>query len=396
MNKVQIWANEFLAHIWNSTLYNNKGEVIWNVENDILNLPKYLDYKSLYFNSKLSARLKSSIVTQVSGIIRGSVGIKRNLIAKAIILESKGINTDKLRKKINNIKITKPNLNNFKLEISSKNCDIKEDKNFFDMFIRIKCLSIVKDICIPIKLNKMDKKWINKGAKRLASICISKNSISLRYEYDVPIRKDDSTPVGVDTGINTIATFSDTQKTPNTNHHGKTFDSIIKKINRKKKGSELYTKALIERDNFIKESINKIDFTKFSKLNIEKVFNFGYKTRTSEYVRRWTPSQIHKKIESRAEEFGVQISQHGTPYYSQRCSECGYVHKKNRKLKKFECMHCGLKIDSDLNAAMNHVVELPKLEWKFMQGQPNKVGFFWNLPSLEGLGQESESLIAKI
>ena len=40
-------------------------------------------------------------------------------------------------------------------------------------------------------------------------------------------------------------------------------------------------------------------------------------------------------------------------YSSQTCSKCNYVHEENRDEKEFECLNCGHKNDSDVNAARN-------------------------------------------
>ena len=38
---------------------------------------------------------------------------------------------------------------------------------------------------------------------------------------------------------------------------------------------------------------------------------------------------------------------------SQTCSRCGSVHKESRNGEQYECISCGYKNDSDINAAIN-------------------------------------------
>jgi putative transposase len=40
-------------------------------------------------------------------------------------------------------------------------------------------------------------------------------------------------------------------------------------------------------------------------------------------------------------------------YTSKMCARCGYIHKDLRGQKIFECPHCGLRIDRQLNACIN-------------------------------------------
>lgn len=38
---------------------------------------------------------------------------------------------------------------------------------------------------------------------------------------------------------------------------------------------------------------------------------------------------------------------------------------------------CGLEIDSDLNAALNHEQNLPDVPWELRREQRNRKGFYW-------------------
>ena len=57
------------------------------------------------------------------------------------------------------------------------------------------------------------------------------------------------------------------------------------------------------------------------------------------------------------------------------------VRKANRNKKVYECVRCKLKLDADLNAALNHEVDLPSIPVSFTYAKKNRgSGFFW-LPS---------------
>lgn len=62
-------------------------------------------------------------------------------------------------------------------------------------------------------------------------------------------------------------------------------------------------------------------------------------------------SAVRKKIDAMEEETGHKVVKVNPAYTSQECSGCGFVCKDNRKKEKFECLFCGLKLNSDINAA---------------------------------------------
>ena len=73
------------------------------------------------------------------------------------------------------------------------------------------------------------------------------------------------------------------------------------------------------------------------------------------------------------EDCGASLLLQTNAYRSQHCSSCGFVHKLNRKkgTKQFICLNCGNTIDADLNAALNHSLNL----------EPKKFG---NIDNLNG------------
>ena len=68
------------------------------------------------------------------------------------------------------------------------------------------------------------------------------------------------------------------------------------------------------------------------------------------------------------------------------------VRKSNRKGKVYTCKDCGLIIDSDYNASLNHVIDLPEIPWYFRKLELNRKGFRWldsGLFDLEGESLQS-------
>lgn len=76
------------------------------------------------------------------------------------------------------------------------------------------------------------------------------------------------------------------------------------------------------------------------------------------FLGNWTYYDLQEKIENKAKERGIVVVKIDPKYTSQRCSECGYIHKDNRpKGEKgqsyFKCVECGFEAHADYNAAKN-------------------------------------------
>jgi len=111
------------------------------------------------------------------------------------------------------------------------------------------------------------------------------------------------------------------------------------------------------RDNYIRESINLIDFSKIKTLVIEDISYLHYKKKgISRYLRSWRYALIFSKIKSRCEEEGVTIIKVNPYNTSRRCFKCGWISINNRNVKdakKFKCCKCKHLTDADINAARN-------------------------------------------
>ena len=182
-----------------------------------------------------------------------------------------------------------------------------------------------------------------------------------------------------DQGIKTVLTLSDGQTTPPSDNHGHTFDSILDKVSRKKKGSNAFKRAKQHQKNFVNWSINQLNFSNVKQLNFEEIYNIGYKNPTNRKLSHWQNTLIRDKTESKCEDLGIRLIYQSSTYMSQRCSCCGNVRKANRKGKNYSCKNCGNTMDADLNAAKNHVINLPEVPWTLRDLNLNRgLGFIWS------------------
>lgn len=87
--------------------------------------------------------------------------------------------------------------------------------------------------------------------------------------------------------------------------------------------------------------------------------------RKATFLGEWTYYDLQQKIEYKAKEKGIKVIKINPYKTSQRCSECGYIHKDNRPKEEkgqsyFKCVKCEYQTHADYNAAKN--IATPNIE----------------------------------
>jgi transposase len=149
------------------------------------------------------------------------------------------------------------------------------------------------------------------------------------------------------------------------------------RISRCQKGSNGFSRAQAHRKNYINWSIKQLNLDEVKEIGYENVVNIRKGKNTSSFMKSWTFTEIRTAVERRCEEEGVLLSEQGSIYRSQRCSGCGFVHKKNRNKKQFACIECGHHLDADLNGALNHEANLISIPFSLLSMKLNMTGFYW-------------------
>ncbi|OLR63271.1 hypothetical protein BHF69_05350 [Anaerostipes sp. 992a] len=112
-----------------------------------------------------------------------------------------------------------------------------------------------------------------------------------------------------------------------------------------------YSKAVV--DYAVKNRYGTIQMENLS--CIKK--NTGFPKR----LQHWTYYDLQSKIEYKAAEQGIQVIKINPKFTSLRCSQCGCIHKDNRKTQEsFQCVECGYKDNADHNAALN--ISIPQID----------------------------------
>lgn len=79
----------------------------------------------------------------------------------------------------------------------------------------------------------------------------------------------------------------------------------------------------------------------------------GLSRRTRVIVSRAGRSVFKQKLADLTESHGIEVHTVNPAYTSKQCSGCGLVAGGQRKGSSFQCLHCGKRIHSDVNAARN-------------------------------------------
>lgn len=98
----------------------------------------------------------------------------------------------------------------------------------------------------------------------------------------------------------------------------------------------------------------------------------------------WSYAQLRAFTTYKAEEIGSRVDAVDPRHTSQRCSKCGFIHKRNRPTQSvFRCLSCGYEVNADFNASRN-------VEWKHLAegGMSGLGGHPVNVP-IVGVGEHS-------
>ena len=346
-------------------------DFLWDNLNEKLELPKFLDYNTVPVETELSRKAFQCAVNQAGAIIRGTIEKQRK---RNWVRENKN-------KDVKDIKFSKPKLAFVAPQLSSNCVDFEiDEEGHFEGFVRVRHVgSKYGQILLPINKNSQYDKWkVDRKATLCGSLKLFKDRFQLAWDWErTPEPKGDKV-IGIDQGMKDLCTLSDGQTTPKTCPHGHTYESIINKLSRKKKDSKAFKKAQTHRKNFVNYSVNQLNFKDVKEVRLEKVVNVRHGKSSSRSMSHWSNPEIRDKIKRRCEELEVPVIEQSCAYRSQRCSCCGLVRKANRKKKVYKCKNCGLEIDSDYNAALNHEQDLSPVPFAFLNRKLNLGdGFYW-------------------
>lgn len=240
--------------------------------------------------------------------------------------------------------------------VPTKNNGYKtEESRLFDAWLHISSIGNKIIMDLPIKYHKHFNKYKNIG-KRLNSYIITKNYVQFSFEIITQSKKDGTKCVGIDTGINALASLN------NGNQYGKDIKDCIERIKRCKQKSNGYSLA----KRALKQRIDEISKEIIIKENpdlivVERLKSMGNKSKVkrllTKNIRRsigtWNWKYWLKRLEAQCEINRVSFRTVSPYYTSTICSVCGQSDRGNRNGLIFKCLNCGHEDNADINAAIN-------------------------------------------
>ena len=241
------------------------------------------------------------------------------------------------------------------------------------------------------------------------SILVSKEGIEVRFKFKPLAKKAEfkNKIVGIDQGqrklFSAVSTSIDANSSKNDNHryryltetdlkeqliysyaYAHSYNEVCDKIARRQKGSKGFERAQAHRKNLINQAVNLLaELFGFeddvSEVRLEKLRRLGEGKKKSRKLQAFNYADLRHKLERKCQETNVQLTETSNAYRSQRCSLCGFVHKKNRLNggEEFVCLKCGFTLDADFNSAINQIAELPQLYHNRKLYPNNSTGFYW-------------------
>lgn len=377
----------YVDYLWSTKV--ECGNYVCDIKNRKYSLPSMLSTVGIELPEPLtvlSARALKCAINQAGAIIKAVIdpfakkaySVKKNQKKQTPAIR-------KVQSWLDRHTPTKPTVGKINPELNSICATFLPVSNEFDGFLILSSLGKrFGKIAIPIKFTSRSNYWkVEKSGKMMSSFLLSRNKIDIRWDIPVDKNKNDLV-VGGDIGQSTVLTLSDGRATKPC-IHGHDLKSINNKMARKKKGSLAFKKACDHRTNYVNWSVKQLGIEDIKELRLESNKGIKFKRNTSKSLRHWSWSDINLSVSRLAEEYDVHINYQSAPYKSQRCSACGYTHKRNRHSKLFRCVHCGFTCDADMNGAMNNSIDLPVITKAFRLSRPNLKGFFW---TKDGIGPE--------
>ena len=354
-------VNIFINYFWTMGII-SKTELLKSV----VDIPANETWLSARLR-KVTAREALDMVSSVKNVFDWNKKQIQNTIdaLEKKIKETKP-NTKENRRKINNwhkkLKANKSKILMFqphkpyKMSVSCTIGELQKPKKQtkeFDAWLHLASIGNKITLDIPIKFHKHYRELEQKG-QRLNSYVITKDYVQFCFERETGPKKEVKTIIGVDTGINALASLSTGEQL------GKNIKEKIDKVKRCEYGSKGKQRAISDLkqtiDKVAKEVVGKCDLVVVENLS-DLNQNSKLKGRLSKNIRSsigsWNYSYWINKVEMNSQTNRVSFRTVQPYYTSQKCPICSHTDSKNRVGEIFKCQMCGHTDNADVNAALN-------------------------------------------
>ena len=243
------------------------------------------------------------------------------------------------------------------MHVSSAIASLKKSKKAksFDGWLHLASIGKRTILDLPIKFHQHFNRLAIMG-RRLESYIIHLDYVQFCFQVETGKKKTKGKNVGLDSGINTLATLDDGTKL------GKDIKDLVEKVKRKKHGSKKQKKARRalrqKMDEIAKQLFSQVDMKTLVVEDLKKMnHRTKVKRRLTKNIRRslgiWTYRYWLDRLQRASEDNRVSFRRVAPYYTSQRCNHCGHTERANRNRGTFLCRSCGHTDDADINAAKN-------------------------------------------
>jgi IS605 OrfB family transposase len=259
------------------------------------------------------------------------------------------------KSKLSMVQPHKPKHKGNKMSVSCTIAELQtpKEQGNFDAWLHLASIGNKIVLDIPIKFHKHYRRLLSNG-QRVNSYVITKDYVQFAFERETGPKKNGKSVVGIDTGINALASTSDKLQ------FGKDIKILIEKSKRCQKGSKGKQKAT----NAIRQGINEVAKQVIQNKDlvvVEKLSNLNnnskLKGRLSKNIRSsigsWNYAYWLMRLEMNCEENRVSFRTVPSYYTSQQCPICNHTESGNRNGEIFKCQACGYTGNADINAALN-------------------------------------------
>ena len=250
---------------------------------------------------------------------------------------------------------TKPIHSGKRMHVSSTiaNLQIHRTAKTFDCWLHLASIGNNTILDLPIKGHKHINRLMALG-KQLQSYIITEDQVQFCFQIETGPKAEQGEVVGIDTGINALATLDDGQQ------YGMQVKKQIERIKNKEHGSNKQKKARRALKQYMDETAKRVVSNK-RLVVVEGLKKMNQKTkltrRVSKNIRRslgaWCYRYWLNRIQMACENNRVSFRTVNPAYTSQRCYACGHTESGNRNREIFKCKSCGYTCNADVNAAKN-------------------------------------------
>jgi IS605 OrfB family transposase len=178
-------------------------------------------------------------------------------------------------------------------------------------------------------------------------------------------KKDEGKVIGIDQGLVNLAVTSEGEffGAKKTRRNQRKFLFLRRKLSAKgTRSAKRLLKNLSGKEKRFNRDVNHCIAKKLASRSDVKAYviedlkgirNQKCGKKLNKLLSSWTFCQLESFLTYKCLANGISVQKVSPAYTSQKCSNCGRIHKENRNQGRYVCDKCGFKIHADVNAAIN-------------------------------------------